>query len=216
MPQLQSSALGTTFPHLNEPSKGLYLRNLSSPPPSCLDLLRHMALLVPNLVLLAVGRCFFCALAVLQAVLPITLVLGAVGPGVGALAILEAVLPLTLILGAVGIGHRALAFREAGLPLTLVLVAVDQGHGALAVSEVLLPITFVLVAAGIGHVAFSVHLALLPITPVRRAVLPGHAAQALFAISVAEVARASDSILFNQFLAPAGLQRRAISAPHRH
>ena len=121
---LASTSQFSTRHHFS-PSKGLYMRNLNSPsPPSLLgfllDLLRQLALLVPNFVLVAVGQ------------------------GDVALAVLKVVLPATLVLGAAGIGHRALAILEPLLPFTLVLLAVGPGVGTLAVHLVVLVFALIL------------------------------------------------------------------------
>ena len=133
---LQRMPSSIFFTSTNEPFKGLYLPNLSSPPPPfLLDLVRQMAFLEPKFVLVAVGI-GHGALAVFVALLPWTMVFGAAGPSEGALAVHLVVLPLTLVLFAVGPNLGALAVSLAVLPFTSVLGAVGPGHGALAVSAI--------------------------------------------------------------------------------
>ena len=112
--------------------------------------------------------------------------------GVGALAVLEVVLPATLVLVAVGVGQGALALLEAVLEFTLVRFAVTEGIGALAVPQAVLEMTSVVVA--IGPVLGALAVSAISFDALGFRALP----------------------FFDPLFVPAGLQRRARSAPHRH
>ena len=128
------------------------------------------------------------ALAVLEVLVPVTLVLATVGIVERTLAVAEAIGPVAHVAIAQELvvarvlepDVRAEAVLEIVLPVAAVtLIAGKPVHFAMAVTLIVFPFALVIVLAGIDHLAMAPFHAALPLTRVDRAVLVAQLAMAM-------------------------------------